>query len=784
MSIFLTEELIRHTADLKTSDLVFFFCGAEDENRNSSVNVLRGLVHQILLHRPELIGYALPYFEKPERARQTLSSLEALWIIFSKLITDDRLGTIFCVLDGLDECEEETMRSLLRRFLDLLTAQCSNKAKSLFKLAIVSRDMPILRGCTTVKLDPDHNQEIESDVSTFVRSRLKDLFWIDGFEHIQELVQAALLERAEGTFLWVGFAMHELSRTRTCKQIRETLNCLPSGLPAIYGRMLLGIPPDQRDSARTLLQWAAFAVRPLRLQELAAAMSTPESLPRSEVKEAVRDLVMLCGPLLRTEEPRETPQQDGEIVGGQEISLVHQSVRDYLLRSDPDSHAVLETFRFDREIIHLQLAQRCLDYMRSRTLQLEEYQLLDATETQHWLENPLLEYAALYWPQHANQSQALATKLYQSHNFFRPKEKALRVAWWDYCEIKRWGQHNYPWYRKPLPPLLHVACILGLMPLIEVVLGQQDWTPRMHRRIDQQRDDGNTPLHIAAREDHLAIARLLLQKGAKSNLKNRSRHTPLGVACVEGNETIVRLLLDKGAEPTPRSPDFDQLLNLAAEGGNEATVRLLLDMGARPTVPHKKRNWTALHLAARAENEAIVELLIERGADVAAKAGANHQTPLHCAAGDSAISKLLIDNGANVNVLSDHGMTPLHYAVRRDAGAVQLLLDCGADINAKDRIGDSPLLLAAAYAREAELQILLIRGADMKMKNLFGHGALYQAAHFPNRGVQDSQRKVIRMLIERGANVEELNNEEEAAAYRNCKRALGERSDAWEYFWS
>ena len=71
----------------------------------------------------------------------------------------------------------------------------------------------------------------------------------------------------------------------------------------------------------------------------------------------------------------------------------------------------------------------------------------------------------------------------------------------------------------------------------------------------------------------------------------------------------------------------------------------------------------------------------------------------------------------------------------------------------------------------------------MKMKNLSGHGALYLAARPYVGERQDRQRKMIRMLIERGANVEELNNEEEAAAYRNCKRVLGERSDAWEYAW-
>jgi ankyrin repeat protein len=45
MSVFLTEELQRHTARIDSAELAFFFCSAEDEKRNTAVAVLRGLVH-------------------------------------------------------------------------------------------------------------------------------------------------------------------------------------------------------------------------------------------------------------------------------------------------------------------------------------------------------------------------------------------------------------------------------------------------------------------------------------------------------------------------------------------------------------------------------------------------------------------------------------------------------------------------------------------------------------------------------------------------------------------
>jgi hypothetical protein len=89
---------------------------------------------------------------------------------------------------------------------------------------------------------------------------------------------------------------------------------LPSGLPAIYGRMLLRISPKQREMSLAILRWAALAARPLQQRELATAVGllTPSSL--LTIEQATRDAIVLCGPLLRVQE--------------QEVSLVHQSARD------------------------------------------------------------------------------------------------------------------------------------------------------------------------------------------------------------------------------------------------------------------------------------------------------------------------------------------------------------------------------------------------------------------------------------------------------------------------
>jgi hypothetical protein len=103
LSIFLTEELERITQKMKDAELLFYFCSYQDETRNTAVDLLRGLVHQIVVKRPKLAKHVLPYVDTPGKARETLSSLEALWVIFRRLVQDLDFGTMFCVLDGLDE---------------------------------------------------------------------------------------------------------------------------------------------------------------------------------------------------------------------------------------------------------------------------------------------------------------------------------------------------------------------------------------------------------------------------------------------------------------------------------------------------------------------------------------------------------------------------------------------------------------------------------------------------------------------------------------------------------
>ncbi|EUC49154.1 hypothetical protein COCMIDRAFT_63100, partial [Bipolaris oryzae ATCC 44560] len=118
LSVFLTEELERHIAAVENAELVFFFCNRSKDTNNTSTIVLYGLISQIVTKRPVLrhlvyrslqqleeIQEHLEAAQRSERPfEETPEMFKILWDVFSTLIRAPELGTMFCVIHGLDKC--------------------------------------------------------------------------------------------------------------------------------------------------------------------------------------------------------------------------------------------------------------------------------------------------------------------------------------------------------------------------------------------------------------------------------------------------------------------------------------------------------------------------------------------------------------------------------------------------------------------------------------------------------------------------------------------------------
>ncbi|RFU32974.1 hypothetical protein B7463_g3376, partial [Scytalidium lignicola] len=722
LSIFLTQDLEQVTQNMEQAGLIFYFCSNQDEKRNTAVAVLRGLLYQIIAKRPNLLKHVLPHLETPAKAQQTLSSLETLWIIFRRVIQNVDLGPIFCVLDGLDECDEESLRVLVPKIVELLSAEMSQPASIMFKMAIISRNIPGLQSCLQVKLEPDNEERVANDIERFISARVEELSRIKGFnDEFRATVYKTLLERSEGTFLWVGFIMNELSQKMTCSEVLETLEDLPKGLSPIYSRMLLQINSRRRQTSAKILRWVTMALRPLSLQELAAAVSIQSSSTLINAERAILDEITLCGLFLK--------------VQGQEVSLVHQSAKDYLMREEVESNPVLEEFRIKPERAHLELARTCFDCVSQSSLQNARLSITDGSQVPG---SPLLSYAVFHWPEHVRCCSTLASELFSFDKPFFQKHSDLRKNWWT----------TYTAYRileGESVPLLHTMCNLGIVTWVAAILRKKSWRPRLHKVVDKKDPNGRTALYIAASLGHEAVVRLLLKHGADVNIKviENGGHTALYDAAFAGNERIVQLLAEHGADVNAEVDGGQTALYDAAFLGHKEVVRVLLDYGADINTTDTY-GQTALFMAASVGHTAVVQLLVDRGADVN-RVAKSEQTALYRAvcAGHEAVVRILVKSGAEIK--TNAGDAALLWAASVGQMAIaQLLIDHGARVNARVDEGRTALYEAAFAGHESIVRLLIEHGAEVNAVDDYGQTALHEATFLGHKGV-------VRLLKSAGA---------------------------------
>ncbi|KAH9000399.1 ankyrin repeat-containing domain protein [Lactarius akahatsu] len=294
--------------------------------------------------------------------------------------------------------------------------------------------------------------------------------------------------------------------------------------------------------------------------------------------------------------------------------------------------------------------------------------------------------------------------------------------------------------------------------------------------VNAPRADHQTPLHFASYYGNIAIARLLLDRGANpsANAGGDLGSTPLHKVSrgkyksQDDGIRIAQLLLERGADVNALRTDHQTPLHLASYNGNIAIARLLLDHGAKANVGDD-RGDTPLHNISYGEYESqddgirVARLLLEHGVDVDAPRP-DHRTSLHVASyhGNIAIARLLLDRGANANAGGDRE-SPLHrvsygkYKSQDDGVRVaQLLLERGADVDASRSGGgadhQTPLHFASYYGNLAIAQLLLDCGAKSDALDDFGKAPLHEVS----RGTYDSEDPgvgVAQLLLEHGADM-------------------------------
>ncbi|CAC9894546.1 unnamed protein product, partial [Aureobasidium pullulans] len=133
-------------------------------------------------------------------------------------------------------------------------------------------------------------------------------------------------------------------------------------------------------------------------------------------------------------------------------------------------------------------------------------------------------------------------------------------------------------------------------------------------------DHGNTALHIAARDRHHSIIRLLVETGTDINSSNNLQMTALQIAITSANITTAQYLLGLGADVSGRTSSGDTSLHLAARIGDVSLVESLLQRSVGLNAKNHCGE-TALHAAVSAGHEDVVRLMSASGVDSQVKVG-------------------------------------------------------------------------------------------------------------------------------------------------------------------
>ena len=65
--------------------------------------------------------------------------------------------------------------------------------------------------------------------------------------------------------------------------------------------------------------------------------------------------------------------------------------------------------------------------------------------------------------------------------------------------------------------------------------------------VDQAREDGTTPLYVAAQQGHLKVVRALVEANATVDQAAENGATPLSVATMQSHLEVAQVLVDAGA---------------------------------------------------------------------------------------------------------------------------------------------------------------------------------------------------------------------------------------------
>ncbi len=219
---------------------------------------------------------------------------------------------------------------------------------------------------------------------------------------------------------------------------------------------------------------------------------------------------------------------------------------------------------------------------------------------------------------------------------------------------------------------------------------------------------GVTPLHLAVKNKHINIVKVLFTRGVDVGLKDNLGKTALHYGGIGGYSAIVDLIINKKEKVGGHNT---YIL------GNKASSIVAL----QPSIPDNIVNMVddfgrkAIHYAIENGHVNLAIQLLKKTTNLKKK-DAFGGTLLHFAVkqGYTELVNRLLDKNVDVNVRDSSGMTPLHLAAQNKlVEESKILIKAGADVEAMDGVESKPIQYAIQN-RDKKLIKILKKAADVE----------------------------------------------------------------------